>query len=563
MNQILYNTSRRRNTWLVILLIALIFTIVFLSTIFAFMNKNNDKILKNVFVSGVDVSEVTEDEAKVLVENKVKEYNRKEVTLILNKQEYRVSAEELGFEAENLMLLLDEAYLYGRGDSFLKNNFTIMLSNFQNKNFELVYSLNDELYEIYISKIVAVNDSLVMDDSYVVSGDKLIITKGQDGLKIDTETLEEYIVTAITNDISQVDIPIIESESKKIDLAKIYGDVVVEPKNAEIISGDKFDVVTEVAGLGFDIEKATAEYNAHKGSGDIVITLEKVEPTITVSDLENQLFVNTISTFTTPYDVKDTNRVKNLTTAAERCNGKIVYPGEEFSFHRTIGTRTVANGYAVANSYAGGKVVTSVGGGICQISSNLYNVVLKANMKIVERKNHGMIVAYAEPGLDATIAEGAIDFRFKNTRKYPIKIVASVANGNATVSIMGIQDKDEPIVELKSVVLETIPYKTIRQNDPTMMQGTTKQVQKPSDGYVAEAYKVLKDANGNVISETLLNKDRYTPIDEVIKVGTKVNTPPPVVVEPDVPVTPVQPEEPEEPDRDLPPGWDSPESPYA
>ena len=171
-----------------------------------------------------------------------------------------------------------------------------------------------------------------------------------------------------------------------------------------------------------------------------------------------------------------------------------------------------------------------------------------------------MIVAYAEPGLDATIAEGSIDFRFKNTRKYPIKIVASVANGNATVSIMGIQDKDEPTVELKSVILETIPYKTIRQNDSTMMQGTTKQVQKPSNGYVAEAYKVLKDANGNVISETLLHKDRYTPIDEVIKVGTKVNTPPPVVQEPDPPVIPV---EPEEPDRDLPPGWDSPESPYG
>ncbi len=561
MNQILYNTSRRRNTWLVILLIALIFTIVFLSTIFAFMNENNDKILKNVFISSVDVSEVTEDEAKVLIENKIKEYSKKEVTLVLNKQEYRVSAEELGFEAGNLMGILDEAYNYGRGESFLKNNYTIMLSNFQNKNFELVYSLKDDLYEDYIAKIVAVNDSLVMDDSYVVSGDKLIITKGQDGLKIDTETLENYIVTAITNNISQVDIPIIESESKKIDLAKIYDDVVVEPKNAEVISGERFEVVTEVAGLGFDIEKAKVDYEEHSGSGDITILLETIAPAITVADLENQLFTNTISTFTTSYDVEDTNRVKNLTTAAERCNGKIVYPGEEFSFHKTIGTRTVANGYAVANSYAGGKVVTSVGGGICQISSNLYNVVLKANLEILERKNHGMIVAYAEPGLDATIAEGSIDFRFKNTRKYPIKIVTSVANGNATVSIMGIQDKDEPTVELKSVIIETISYQTVTQNDATMMKGTTKQVQKPADGYVAEAYKILKDANGTVISETLLHKDKYTPIDEIIKVGTKVNTP--VVVEPEEPVTPVVPEEPEEPDRDLPPGWDSPESPYA
>ena len=168
MNQILYNTSRRRNTWLVILLIALIFTIVFLSTIFAFTNKNNDKILKNVFVSDVDVSGVTKDEAKVLIENKVKQYNKKDVTLILNKQEYRVSAEELGFEAGNLNEVLDEAYNYGRSESFLKNNYTILFSNFKNKNLELVYALNEDLYEEYISRIVAVNDSLVMDDSYVV-----------------------------------------------------------------------------------------------------------------------------------------------------------------------------------------------------------------------------------------------------------------------------------------------------------------------------------------------------------------------------------------------------------
>ncbi len=563
MNQILYNTSRRRNKWLVILLIALIVTIVFLSTIFAFSNKSNDKILKNVFVSGVDVGEVTKDEAQALIKNKINEYSRQEITLVLDRQEYRVSAGELGFEAGNLQEAVEEAYNYGRAESFLKNNYTIMFSNFSNKNINLVYSLNDEMYEEYISRIMAVNDSLVMDDSYVVSGDKLIITKGQDGLKIDKASLESYVVTAVTNGISEVEIPIIESSAEKIDFAKIYDDIVVEPKDAEIVAGENFEIVSEVVGFGFDLEKAKADYEACEDSGDIEILLETIAPAVTVADLikseeiQNQLFANTISTFTTPYDVKDTNRVKNLTTAAERCNGTIVYPGEEFSFHKTIGTRTVANGYAVANSYAGGKVVTSVGGGICQISSNLYNVVLKANLEIVERKNHGMIVVYAEPGLDATIAEGSIDFRFKNTRKYPIKIVASVSNGNATVSIMGIKEKDEPTVELKSVILETIKYSTIRQNDSSMMQGTTKQVQKPSDGYVAEAYKVLKDANGNVISEELLHKDRYTPINEIIKVGTKVNTPPPVVEEP---VTPV---EPEEPDRDLPPGWDSPESPYA
>lgn len=565
MNQILYNTSRKRNQVLIILLIALIVTIIFLSTIFALKNKDNDAILKNVFVSGVDVGEITKDEAKILIKNKINNYGEKEIALVLNNQEYRVTAKELGFGAENLDEVLEDIYNYGRNENLIKNNYTILISNFKNKEMDLKYALQGSSYNEYIEKIVALNDSLVVDDSYKVSGDLLIITKGQDGLKIDVDTLKEYIITAVTSDITSIDIPIIEAESRKVNLDEVYADVAVEPRNAEIISGDSFEVRTEVAGRGFDLEKAKADYESQKGSGDIVIQLEQVMPTVTVADLDSQLFANTISTFTSTYDVTDVNRVKNLVTAAERCNGKIVYPGEEFSFHNTIGTRTVANGYAVANSYAGGKVVTSVGGGICQISSNLYNVVLKANMEILERKNHGMLVAYAEPGLDATIAEGSIDFRFKNTRKYPIKICAEVSNGNATLSILGLQDKDEPIVELKSITTETIQYSTVKQNDATMLKGTTKVVQEPSNGCVAEAYKILKDTNGNVISETLLHTDRYTPINEIIKVGTKVNTPvtPVQPEQPTTPTTPTEPEEPEENDRDLPPGWGSPESPYG
>lgn len=572
MNQILYNTSKSSfmTKLLIILLITLIGIIVCLSTIFSLTNKDNEAILKNVFVAGVDVSEETKEEAKVLIENKINKYTKKEITLVLERQEYRVAAEELGFSSENLEAVLNEAYNYGRSDNFLKNNYTILFSNFKNKEIALNYALEEDKFNKYMSKIVALNESLVMDDTYVISGNELIITKGQDGAKIDMKTLEEYVVTAIINDISRVDIPIIESKSEKIDLDKVYAEISVEPQNAAIISGEKFEIIPEKNGYEFDLEDAKNIYSNHEGSGDIVIELKTIEPEIKVADLDAELFSETISTFSTPYDQTDKNRVQNLMTASKRCNGKILYPGDEFSFHKAVGTRTVANGYAVGNSYAGGKVVTSVGGGICQISSTLYNIVLKADLEILERKPHGMIVAYAEPSLDATISEGSIDFRFKNTRKYPIKIFSEVKDGTVTMSILGLKDADEPIVEVKSVILETIPYKTETQNDSSMAKGTKKVVQQPADGYVSEAYKIVKDSNGNVISETLITKDRYAPINEIIKVGTKENKPPvtpvipdtpPVVTEPEVPVTP--PVEEEKPDRELPPGWDSPESPYA
>ena len=163
MNQILYNTSKSSfmTKLLIILLITLIGIIVCLSTIFSLTNKDNEAILKNVFVSGVDVSEETKEEAKVLLENKINKYVKKEITLVLDRQEYRIVAEELGFTSENLEAVLDEAYNYGRADNFLKNNYTILFSNFKNKEIALSYALDEKKFNEYMSKIVALNELLL------------------------------------------------------------------------------------------------------------------------------------------------------------------------------------------------------------------------------------------------------------------------------------------------------------------------------------------------------------------------------------------------------------------
>lgn len=562
MNQILYNTSKTtgKKKIAIFVVIALICIIACISTVFALTNKGNENILKNVFIAGVDVSEKTKEDAKAALEEKVSDYNDNEITLTLDGKEYVISSDEVGFSYENLEEVVEEAYNYGRDGNLLQNNYTILFSNFKNKEFDIEYKLDNDLYNGLIEKIVAANESIVMDDSYEMSGEKLVIRKGQDGLKIATDQLESYILTAITNKVESVEVPIINSESQKLNLQEVYAKVYVEPQDAYYTSGEKFEIIPEKNGFDFDIAKAQAAYESFKGSGEFVIELRPVEPSVKVADLDAELFKDVLSTFSTTYNETEKNRVQNLTVASERCNSTIVYPGEVFSFHKTIGTRTIANGYALGHSFAaGGKVVNTVGGGICQISSTLYNIVLKADLEIVERKNHGLYVEYAEPSLDATIAEGSIDFRFKNNRKSPIKIESEVKNGVVKMSILGMKQSDDPIIELESVVLETLEPKTIRENDSTMLEGTTKVVQSPVKGYKSEAYRIEKDSNGNVVSRTLISKDTYAATNEIIKVGTKVIKP----VEPEVPVTPVQPEEPEEPVRDLPPGWDSPESPYA
>lgn len=565
MNQILYNTTNTTDKKKIALftLIVIICVMVCISTLFAAINLNNTKIYNNVFISGIDVSGKTKEEASDIINEEVNKYSKKSVTLRLDQSEYDISVAEVGFTVSDIDQALEEAYSYGRDGTFIQNNYTILFSNFKNKNLELGYALDEEMYQNLVARIISANEKISADDTYEISDKSIIITRGQDGLKIDGELLEKCIIKAATTESNIIDIPVLESESGRIDFEKLYSEVHVLPQDASFTSGDKFEVIVDKTGVDFDVEAAKSEYEKLKNGETMTITLRTVEPNIKIADLDAQLFKDVLATYSTTYDTTEKNRVKNLQTASDRCNGTIVYPGQEFSFHKTVGTRTIANGYASAHSFAGGKVVNTVGGGICQVSSTLYNIVLHTDLEVVERKAHGMYVKYAEPSVDATISEGSIDFRFKNNRNYPIKIVSEMNNGTLTMSILGIKEATDKIIEIESVTLETLAYSTIRENDSTMLKGTTKVVQEPVNGYVSEAYRVEKDANGNIISRTLISKDRYIPTNEIIKVGTKVIEEKPPVVEPEPEPQPQPPEEEKDPENELPPGWDSPESPYG
>lgn len=561
MNQILYNASysARKNRIMIAILVLLIVAVICLSTIFAINNKSNENIIKNVFASGIDISLKSQEDAKEMLESKIKEYGNIKLVLNLGGQDYNIVANDMGFHATNIDAVVTEAYNYGRAGNLVENNYEILFSNFKNKDINLEFDIEDELYSLLIKKLSEASDAVVADDSYEVNENVITITKGQDGQKIDQTVLREYIITAVINQVPRIEVPVSKSTANPINFEELYNTICVEPKNAEVIKGDKFEIKVEEKGLAFDISEAKKLYKETEAGESFEITMTETMPEITVADLDVDLYTNVLATFTTTYDTTEKNRVQNLQTASSRCNDTVINPGEEFSFHKTVGTRTIANGYASAHSYAGGNVVNTVGGGICQISSTLYNIVLKTNdLEIVERKAHGMPVAYAEPGLDATIAEGYIDFRFKNNRDYPIKISSKVENGKVVMSILGLPEENEPIIELKSVKLTTIEAKTITKNDSSMYKGTSKVVQDPVDGCTSEAYRIVKDAEGNVISETLLSKDKYIATDKIIKVGTKVKEP---VVQP--PVVDPEPEPEPEPPRDIPPGWDSPESPYG
>lgn len=562
MNQILYSEKSGNNSNKKIIILLVVLIVIIIIAIFSILSMLNSKILANVYVGDVNIGMQTREKAKKLLENDFDIYKSIKLKLVLNGKEETYDVTTLGLDLENILEdTISTAYEYGRDGNFFENSTNLVKSYFTSNEIAINIKFNDEKLKKALSSLIGNSESIATDDKYEIYEDKIIITKGHNGENVDYDLLKQYIKTALLNNISNVEVPTKNGDVVRIDFEKLYDETYKAPQDASYTSGENFELITDKNGKCFDLENAKKLYSDAIANEEVIIELKEIEASVKVSDLNDVLFKNVLATFSNTYDESVTGRVTNLKVAAERCNNTILYPGEEFSYNKALGTRTVANGFALGHSFAGGKVVTTIGGGICQVSSALYNVVLEADLEVTSRVAHGLYVQYVKPSLDATVVDGAIDFKFKNNRKYPIKIEAKAENGVVTVSLLGIKAENEPIIEIESVILETIPYKEVKENDSSMNAGTTKVVQEPVDGYVSEAYKIVKDSNGNVISKTLISKDKYSATDKIIKVGTKVVTTPTPTPTPTP--EPTQEAKKDEESRELPPGWDSPESPYS
>ena len=201
--------------------------------------------------------------------------------------------------------------------------------------------------------------------------------------------------------------------------------------------------------------------------------------------------------------------------SAEKINGKIISPNEEFSYNLTVGARTIEAGYKEAKIYSNGQVVDGIGGGICQLSSTLYNAAFFANLDITERYNHQFLTSYVKEGRDATVVYGVKDFKFKNSRNFPIKIETTVNSGVVTCSIYGIKEDPEYDVsfDVETVSFEEAPIKY--EFDSSLSLGEQKIKQSGSNSMTVNVYKVVK-LNGSIVSKTFIYQDIYKSLDKIV-----------------------------------------------
>ncbi|EKY28165.1 VanW family protein [Clostridium celatum] len=312
----------------------------------------------------------------------------------------------------------------------------------------------------------------------------------------------------------------------------IESQVDIAAVNASItINSGQISITPEQNGKKIDSEelhnKLIECINPNPTSNEsVAVELKEYAPRITSAELAK--IDGRISQYIDTYRNDGSGRVTNMELATGFVNGTLLMPGDEFSYNQTIGETTADRGYKEANTYVGGNVVPGYGGGVCQISTALYRTAMRANLKSSLRYNHSMMVGYSEASLDATVAEGDIDYRFINTYDFPIYIEGYMTGSTIVFNIYGnVEGMAGKTYELVNEVIDKYDYTTEYVDDPTLAEGQQVTKSGGAAGYKSNGYLVTYE-NGVEVNRELVSTDIYQPMNAVVLRGTKKATQAPV-----------------------------------
>jgi len=249
------------------------------------------------------------------------------------------------------------------------------------------------------------------------------------------------------------------------------------------------------------------------------VAFRTLEPKITTAEVESYRITGLVSSFSTSYNPQKVNRSRNIELAAKAIDGYLLPPGEIFSFNQVVGPRTKERGYDEADVILNKRFVPDVGGGVCQVSTTLYNAVLRANLEIIERHPHSILIRYVEPGMDAAVAYGSLDFVFRNNTEGHILIKSKAQYGTVTFKIFGLA-QNKKRVTVKSFKEKEVLPETIYQNDPSVPQGQYILEHDGSWGMYVRVERYVYEESGRLLSKEIVSRDYYPPVDRVIRTGT-------------------------------------------
>ncbi len=422
---------------------------------------NSNTVSEGVYIGSVDVSGKTAEEAKQAVEAYVEELKGLTVVFhIMDGNQIEVAVGDMGLQWTNPDAVQDAVAL-GKKGNIVQRYKALQDLRHKNKVFDLAYDFDKESIRQILS-----------------------------------EQCGEY-----------------NTEAKDATLTRVNGVFSVTP-------GESGRVVDEEASLNQIYDYMMNEWDFGDASVDMVVKVQEPRG----SEEELAQVKDVLGTFTTSYSTSGSSRSANVSNGCNLIAGTTLYPGDEFSTYEMVSPFSVDNGYFMAGSYMNGQLVDSLGGGICQVSTTLYNAVLLSELEVTERHNHSMIVTYVDPSADAAIAESAgKDFKFVNNTGHPVYIDGYCENKNITFTIYGVETRpaNREVIYESKVLSVTHPDHEVIYTDVAMPIGQVV-TQSAHTGYKAELWKVVKE-NGAEISREQINSSSYKMTPRTATVGLSTN----------------------------------------
>lgn len=421
---------------------------------------NNDVIPDNIYIGEIAVGGMTANEAAAEVQSYVEGSIGMEFELKAEENSVKAGAADLGITWANPDVV-DLALGFSKSGNLLERYKAKKDLEVSAKVFDIEYTIDTETAAAFLDASIESLNQEAIDSGLVRENGEFKITDGQSGIEVDKEaSLKEL---------------------------QSFFDEEWDGADAQI------DLVVDV-----------------------------VEPRGTTEEL--QKVKDVLGSFSTEFNTSASGRKTNVRNATSKINGTVVYPGDEFSVYDVIAPMTVENGYALGGAYENGTVIESVGGGVCQVSSTLYNAAIRAELEITERYPHSMLVSYVKPAMDAAIAGTYKNLRFINSTDAPIYLEGYCAGDVLYFNIYGHETRDpnrEISFESETVSEEAPQVQIVASSSPV---GTVETTQSAHIGKTAILWKIVKE-NGVEVSREKVNTSRYQSSPKIISVGTASSNP--------------------------------------
>ncbi len=516
-----------------ILIFVSAFSILFVLLALAYLTilLNSNTIYKGVQIRGTSVDGFTKEELSAYLEDELASLFVDFYVNLDDPQAARtIKVSDMGLKID-IEAMVQSAYSLGRKGNLLDRLVNIAKIRSSPVSIDYVIDTETEDFNNLLDEICDDVYREIIPTNIVIMEDEVILCTGIPGQQADRNLLKEVIISRITTfDPSPLTIPIIKIPPPPLDIETALSTLNREPINAEFVKTTRttYEIKPHQMGLKLDRGKlmeiiSYIESRENKEYEEIIMPVEFIAPEITEGELKAQLFRDTLSSYTTHFNTNNQNnynRSINIGLAAESIDGTLLLPGEVFSFNEVVGPRTANKGYRTAHIYVAGKITDGTGGGVCQVSTTLYNAVLRANLEVTERHNHMFTVGYVPLGHDAAVSYGYADLVFKNTTPYPLRINATVSSDNyLTFRISSTNDYPDQKVKLATKTISTTPISVQYIDDNTLPQGTFIVDENGLEGYIVDTY--IRIYSGEVlIKEEKLHRSVYQMYPRKIKRGT-------------------------------------------